>query len=410
MNGNLTFGSVFSGVGMLDFGLCLTGIDHAWFCEFDDWRREEILAQRWPDQPLYKDIREIGADDVGLVDGIVGGFPCKGASTAGKRNGFEHPETVLWREQFRLIRDLRPRYVLVENVANILALHRGAVWGEVLRDLASVGLRVWWDCVPAAAVGAPHRRDRVFAVAADPSRIGGQGSRPEREALVGVGTDRGGALADADHERREERHGSAGPVGSELPGSADRRDRPVANPAGGSAGRLAQDSARGLAAVADGGRPASPDPERECRERRGAAGDVAGEGREVEGEARERQRGRDAAVDRRAVAAHADEEQRSSGHGEEPQERAGHLSDPGRRDPRVERISVDWGKYTGAVQRWEHVFGAAPEPLIRRVDDGGARRVDRSRLSALGDGVQVQVGQFVGAFIQRLDRGEVTSR
>jgi site-specific DNA-cytosine methylase len=128
------------------------------------------MAARHPRQALararvHSDVRHVG-DGCEPVDLIAGGFPCKGASTAGKRNGFDHPETVLWREMARAVGELRPRYVLVENVANILALHDGAVWGEVLGDLAALGYDVVWDCLPAAAVGAPHGRDRVFAVAA----------------------------------------------------------------------------------------------------------------------------------------------------------------------------------------------------------------------------------------------------
>jgi DNA (cytosine-5)-methyltransferase 1 len=156
-------GSVFSGIGLLDYGLHLAGIQHAWFCEADEWRRG-ILPKRWPDARVHADVRHVG-HGCEPVDLIAGGFPCKGASTAGKRNGFDHAETVLWREMARAVGELRPRYVLVENVANILALHDGAVWGEVLGDLAALGYDVVWDCLPAGAVGAPHLRDRVFAVA-----------------------------------------------------------------------------------------------------------------------------------------------------------------------------------------------------------------------------------------------------
>lgn len=142
-------GSVFSGIGLLDYGLHLAGIHHRWLCEWDPWRRD-ILTKRWPGARVLDDVRHVG-HGCEPVELIAGGFPCKGASTSGKRNGFEHAETVLWREMARAIRELRPRYVLVENVANILGIHDGAVWGEVLGTLAALGYDTVWDCLPAAS-------------------------------------------------------------------------------------------------------------------------------------------------------------------------------------------------------------------------------------------------------------------
>ncbi|HET9598616.1 MAG TPA: DNA cytosine methyltransferase, partial [Anaeromyxobacteraceae bacterium] len=191
-------GGLFDGVGLLAYGLHLAGLDHAWLCEVDPWRRS-ILARRWPGVPIFDDVRAVGADSAERVDVIAGGFPCKGASTAGKRNGFEHPETVLWREMARAVRELRPRYVLVENVANILALHDGAVWGEVLGDLAALGYDVTWDCLPAAAVGAPHLRDRVFAIAAHAEDAGRPAAEPAiQQPRVGPIPGAGGVGAPAD--------------------------------------------------------------------------------------------------------------------------------------------------------------------------------------------------------------------
>jgi site-specific DNA-cytosine methylase len=134
------------------------------------------------------------------------------------QRAFDHAETVLWREMARAVGELRPRYVLVENVANILALHDGAVWGEVLGDLAALGYDVVWDCLPAAAVGAPHLRDRVFAVAthADGGPVRQQAEPTAREQPSAVA---GGARAllptprrhrgePADEARRPRRRGS----------------------------------------------------------------------------------------------------------------------------------------------------------------------------------------------------------
>src|SRR5690349_13694453 len=116
-------GSLFSGAGLLDIGLAQAGVEHAWFVESDEWRREH-LARRWPHAVVRDDVRTVGAE-LGRVDLIAGGFPCKGNSTAGRRNGLDHPETALWAEFARIVGELRPRYVAVENVANVLAIHDG---------------------------------------------------------------------------------------------------------------------------------------------------------------------------------------------------------------------------------------------------------------------------------------------
>jgi DNA (cytosine-5)-methyltransferase 1 len=95
------------------------------------------------------------------VDLITAGYPCQPESTAGKRLGHED-ERWLWADIWRVICDVAPRYVFVENVA----AHLSGTWGRVLGDLAAGRWRVEWDCVPSAAVGAPHLRDRLFALAA----------------------------------------------------------------------------------------------------------------------------------------------------------------------------------------------------------------------------------------------------
>jgi site-specific DNA-cytosine methylase len=339
-----TVGSLFSGAGLLDLGLHLAGFQHAWLCEADPWRRD-LLRARFPGVPVHDDIRTLrgqaaaDTDGGGLLGGeerggehdtmarpersgpasplppratrvdlIVGGFPCKGASSAGKRNGFEHPETALWFEMRRVIRELRPRAVLIENVGDIRGMAAaageppGSLWGTVLGDLATLGFGdIRWDCVPAGAVGAPHLRDRIFCVATDTD-----GPRwPARR--IAECTERGGARNIADE------------VGADASDSAD-------------AGRVA--------AV--------------------RAGQQRGVGRDT-------------------------------GAGDD-------------------RVSVDWGEYAPAIHRWENIHGTAPEPLVRRMDDGdpGVRRmrarVDRSRLSALGDGVHVYCVWVVGLAVRELMR------
>lgn len=323
-------GSLFTGIGLLDYGLYLAGLrDLRWVCEQDEWRRG-ILAQRFPEAVQHADVRAVRAGTAEPVEFIAGGFPCKGASTAGKRTGFEHPETVLWREMARAVGELRPRYVVLENVANLLALHDGRVWGEVVGTLASLGYDTTWDCIPAGAVGAPHLRDRVFAVAAHAE---GGGPIPWRLP-----------------ERAATQRPTSGDRGQSPTDSHGNRVRQQPVPESGRSGSAVTGRAGKVAAHADEGR---------------------GQGRTVSDRAGE-------------------------------PERHVHAGDDA--DRRGVPVGVEWGDYEPAIRRWEALAGAAPEPLLRGVDARRARRVVRSRLSALGDGVQVQVGRLVGEYVLGLER------
>jgi len=186
----LTFGSLFSGIGGLDLGLERAGMRCLWQVEIDEYCRR-VLAKHWPDVPKYGDIRELTGDELERVDLICGGFPCQDISNAGKRAGIDGERSGLWREYIRVIRVLRPRFVLVENVAALLGRGLGAVLG----DLAACGYDAEWDCLPASAFGAPHRRDRLFIVA---HAICGSGkARPER-ARRAARPDTGGRSARTD--------------------------------------------------------------------------------------------------------------------------------------------------------------------------------------------------------------------
>jgi DNA (cytosine-5)-methyltransferase 1 len=171
----LTVGSLFSGIGGIDLGLELAGMRVRWQVEIDPWC-QRVLEKHWPNVDRYDDVRAVGLHNLERVDVIAGGFPCQDISVAGDGLGIEDGErSGLWTEFARIVRELRPRYVLVENVSALLV--RGL--GRVIGDLAESGYDAEWDCLPAAAIGAPHRRDRVFVVAHDRSqRIQGRWSRP----------------------------------------------------------------------------------------------------------------------------------------------------------------------------------------------------------------------------------------
>jgi DNA (cytosine-5)-methyltransferase 1 len=148
---------LFSGIGGFTLGLERAGMHTIAFCESDAFCRA-VLAQHWPDIPCHHDVR---CFDGLPADVVVGGFPCQDISIAGSGDGLAGTRSGLWREFTRILGNVRPHYAIVENVSALL--HRGL--GEVLADLASLGFDAEWHCIPAAAIGAPHQRDRVWIVA-----------------------------------------------------------------------------------------------------------------------------------------------------------------------------------------------------------------------------------------------------
>ena len=160
----LTFGELFAGIGGISLGFERAGMIPKWHVELDDYATI-ILEKHWPHVARYRDVRECGKHNLEPVDVIAGGFPCQDVSLAGKRQGLEGERTTLWGEFARIIGELRPRWVVAENVPGLLSSDDGRFFGNVLRDLAALGYDAEWDCIPAAAVGAPHIRYRVFVVA-----------------------------------------------------------------------------------------------------------------------------------------------------------------------------------------------------------------------------------------------------
>ena len=166
---------LFSGIGGFSLGLERTGgFETVAFCEIEPFCRK-VLAKHWPDVRQYDDVRTLSADTLrgdGIsVDVICGGFPCQDISVAGRNAGIDGERSGLWVEYARLIGELRPKFVIVENVSALLG--RGI--DRVLGDLAALGFDAEWHCIPAGAVGAPHIRDRVWIVAySDSDDVGRQ--------------------------------------------------------------------------------------------------------------------------------------------------------------------------------------------------------------------------------------------
>ena len=153
-------GSLFAGIGGFDLGLERAGFEIAWQVEIDPYC-QRVLAKHWPAVTRYGDIREVDWHTVEPVDLLCGGFPCQDISLAGKGAGLTGERSGLWFEYAKAIEVLKPRYVLIENVSAL----RSRGLDQVLGALASLGYEAEWHCIPACAVGAPHRRDRVWVVA-----------------------------------------------------------------------------------------------------------------------------------------------------------------------------------------------------------------------------------------------------
>ena len=198
---------LFSGIGGFSLGLERAGMQTVAFCEIEPFCRR-VLAKHWPGVPCYDDIRTLTAERL-AADGVVpdlicGGFPCQDISVAGKGAGLAGERSGLWRHYARLIGELRPRFVIVENVAALLS--RGL--GDVLGDLAALGYDAEWHCIPASAVGACHRRDRIW-ILSHPRRVG----QPQREISTGVEErNRQACCAGGQQTDRLARHGEFGDV------------------------------------------------------------------------------------------------------------------------------------------------------------------------------------------------------
>lgn len=158
---------LFSGIGMFSLGLERAGFETVAFCEADESCRK-VLAKHWPNVPVINDVCELNNEKLqesgvtpGEIRAICGGFPCQDISVAGKGAGLEGERSGLWYEFKRIIDEVQPEWVFIENVANL----RSKGLAAVLKDLGSLGYDARWDLIPATAVGAFHERERTWIVA-----------------------------------------------------------------------------------------------------------------------------------------------------------------------------------------------------------------------------------------------------
>ena len=167
---------LFSGIGGFSLGLERAGMKTIAFCEIDK-KAQLVLKKHWPNVPIFEDVSTLKKEDIHeQVDVICGGFPCQDISVAGRGAGLEGARSGLWYQFHRLIKEIRPRYAIIENVSVL----RSRGLDKVLGSLAEIGYDAEWHCIPASAVGAPHRRDRIWIVAYPNSGKQWTGVRPEQ--------------------------------------------------------------------------------------------------------------------------------------------------------------------------------------------------------------------------------------
>jgi len=160
----LTHGSLFSGIGGFDLAAEWMGWDNKFHCEWNEFG-QKVLNHYWPNAESFTDITKTDFTKYyGTVDIITGGFPCQPYSSAGKRKGKED-ERHLWPQMLRAIREVSPRFVVGENVRGLTNWNGGMVFEEVCAELESYGYQVAPVIIPACAVNAPHRRERIWFVA-----------------------------------------------------------------------------------------------------------------------------------------------------------------------------------------------------------------------------------------------------
>jgi DNA (cytosine-5)-methyltransferase 1 len=338
---------LFSGIG--GFSLAarwLGGFETVQFVERDPYC-QRILRKHWPTVPIHDDITTFNPEP-GSADVVVGGFPCQDISQAGKGAGLAGERSGLFYELLRVVCVVRPRYVVLENVAAIL----GRGLDEVLGALAEAGYDAEWACIPAAAVGACHQRDRWWCVAY-PS-----GKRSPDWIRTGIGPMEKEGGPRVEHESQRCGAGVAYPNNSGM--EAAKAEQLTAGTE--QRGELAAADAISLRG-----------------QRWGASADMAGATGAGEAVSKGRegqwQRDGDAAHDRSATAPHPHHQRQQEQH---PAAVAGGAGWP-RWGDAPQRLNPDWRAYVS-------------EPCLRRGDDGLSNRVDR--LKALGNAVVPQVAMI----------------
>ena len=203
----LTHLDLFSGIGGFALGFRNAGgIRTVAFCEIDSYAKK-VLAKNFPDTPIYPDVKEVKGDELisrfGTIDIITAGFPCQDISFANPSGkGLDGERSGLFYEAVRIVSEVRPRFVLLENVAALLSRDSGDWFGQVLAELDKIGYDAEWHCIQAADFGAPHIRDRVW-ILAYPSIGGRSGETGVKLADDDTRLEEDGLLADSNDCRAD---------------------------------------------------------------------------------------------------------------------------------------------------------------------------------------------------------------
>ena len=338
---------LFSGIGGFSLGLERAGMETVAFCEYDEKCRQ-VLKKHWPEVPQYNDVRTLTAeklknDGITNVDVLTGGYPCQPFSLAGVRKG-EDDDRHLWPEVKRLIQELKPTWVCCENVAG----HISMGLDSVLADLETEGYQSQVFVIPACAVGAHHRRDRVWILATNSESFGGD------RASNGSGEEDKGSNGDKAQQSSE--HGEIRPMGnSDHDGTPTGRNK-----------RKLQ-----------GGQ------NRKEVEKQQSQGSSNKRSKDVADPLRERQQGQ--RLDERSVYSAQDqtrEANRINGSGE------------GRRESRNGDSESRLGRSSDGISAW---LDGSWEDGIPRVSKSGKGRADR--LKQLGNSVVPQIPEIIGRAI-----------
>ena len=154
---------LFSGIGGFSLALEKVGFKTIGFCEVDPYCRL-LLQKHWKGVTIHHDIKKLEAKDIKEpIDILTGGFPCQPYSVAGKQKGTDD-NRYLWPDMFRVIKEIKPTFIIAENVRGIINIQDGMVFETVCSDLESEGFEIQPFIIPAAGVGAPHKRERVWIV------------------------------------------------------------------------------------------------------------------------------------------------------------------------------------------------------------------------------------------------------
>lgn len=159
----MKYGSLFSGIGGFDLGFERAGMECSWQCEIDP-KATDVLEHHWKNVKRYTDVKSITKHNTEPVDLICGGFPCQDVSIAGKRKGLDGERSGLWFEFARIIDELEPGWIVIENVPGLLSSNKGRDFAIIIRWLEERGYGVCWRVLDSQYFGVAQRRRRVFIV------------------------------------------------------------------------------------------------------------------------------------------------------------------------------------------------------------------------------------------------------